>query len=412
MNRAARAAILLTAAMPLCCGGGSRAQSTSGGAPAPAARAAESGSATGAPSAAGSSSARIPLVAGLTVVTAIVMGARGDGESVKQVTAIDDEAIRLTYSADVAVQGMGALLGGSKAGDVRHVRGKRRVSRADLAGAREYMHLFGEAVPEDIPGSTALGVSAAVLDELKRGEATLTMRSGGVGASLGNLIGAFAGPEFAGVKEIRDLEDIDKVRGTLRRVEKTAVPLTVLVNGVPADLPAVHARGDIGDRDGDFYFLDDPSNPLTLKFTLGDDRLQVIKIAWPEANAAANKPDRIEADLAGRGRAEVYGIYFDFDRDVLRPESKPVLDEIAAALREHDDWRLGVEGHTDNIGSGAHNLDLSRRRASAVKKALVEQYGIAEGRLIPEGFGASRPKGTNDTVEGRALNRRVELVRQ
>lgn len=355
----------------------------------------------------------IPLVPGLTVVTAIVMGDRGDGESVKQITAVDDEGVSLTYSADVVVGGIAGLLGGHKEGDVRQVRGRRRVTREDLERAREYMQLFGAAVPEHIPGSTALGVSAAVLGDLKtKGESPLTMRAGGLGSALGSLIGAFAGQEFSGVKELHDIEEIDKISGTIRRVESTPVLLRVLVNGKPADLPAVHARGELGEQEGDFYFLDDRQNPLTLKFTLGDDRLQVIKIAFPEAPAGASPPAQIALDLAERGRAEVYGIHFDFDSDVLRPESKPVLDEIAAALGEHADWKLSVEGHTDNVGTDAHNVDLSSRRAAAVKKALVDTYGIADARLAPAGFGATRPKSTNDTVEGRALNRRVELVRK
>ena len=70
-----------------------------------------------------------------------------------------------------------------------------------------------------------------------------------------------------------------------------------------------------------------------------------------------------------------------------------------------------MEGHTDSLGGDAPNLDLSRRRAAAVKQALASGYGIDAGRLQTAGFGASRPKESNDTLEGRARNRRVELVR-
>jgi OOP family OmpA-OmpF porin len=76
------------------------------------------------------------------------------------------------------------------------------------------------------------------------------------------------------------------------------------------------------------------------------------------------------------------------------------------------DWKLTVEGHTDNIGGDTYNLDLSKRRALAVKEALVAQYDIAPERLTNDGFGASRPVESNETLEGRARNRRVELVRQ
>jgi outer membrane protein OmpA-like peptidoglycan-associated protein len=89
-----------------------------------------------------------------------------------------------------------------------------------------------------------------------------------------------------------------------------------------------------------------------------------------------------------------------------------VLKEIAQAMTDNPDWKLTVEGHTDNIGGNPYNLELSERRAAAVKQTLVSQYNIGADRLLTGGFGASRPIATNDTLEGRARNRRVELVRQ
>jgi OOP family OmpA-OmpF porin len=80
-------------------------------------------------------------------------------------------------------------------------------------------------------------------------------------------------------------------------------------------------------------------------------------------------------------------------------------------MRQNPSWSLGVEGHTDNIGGDPYNLDLSRRRAAAVKQALVLQYKVDANRLDTSGYGASRPKDTNATLEGRARNRRVELTR-
>jgi outer membrane protein OmpA-like peptidoglycan-associated protein len=108
----------------------------------------------------------------------------------------------------------------------------------------------------------------------------------------------------------------------------------------------------------------------------------------------------------------VYGIYFDFANDRIRKESDRVLGEIAKVLADNPGWSLSVEGHTDGIGGDQQNLDLSRRRSASVKAALTSGYGIAPGRLKADGFGKSRPKDTNDTIEGRARNRRVELVRQ
>jgi outer membrane protein OmpA-like peptidoglycan-associated protein len=108
----------------------------------------------------------------------------------------------------------------------------------------------------------------------------------------------------------------------------------------------------------------------------------------------------------------VYGIYFELGSDALRDESEAVLTEIAEVMRRNPQWKLGIHGHTDAIGSDASNLDLSRRRADAVKGALVERHGIAAERLATEGYGASQPRATNETLEGRSRNRRVELVRQ
>jgi outer membrane protein OmpA-like peptidoglycan-associated protein len=133
--------------------------------------------------------------------------------------------------------------------------------------------------------------------------------------------------------------------------------------------------------------------------------------ATPAVNAAAGTAKRIEEDLAKDGRSIIYGIYFDFASDRIKEESEPVLSEIAQVLRTNPTWNLNVEGHTDSIGSDADNLDLSRRRSAAVKQALTTRYKIDLNRLQTSGYGESRPKDRNDTMEGRARNRRVELVK-
>ena len=82
-------------------------------------------------------------------------------------------------------------------------------------------------------------------------------------------------------------------------------------------------------------------------------------------------------------------------------------------MQRHPDWRLNIDGHTDSIGGdSAANLDLSRRRSEAVRKALIGRFGITADRLSSGGHGAASPKDTNDTPEGRARNRRVELSRR
>jgi outer membrane protein OmpA-like peptidoglycan-associated protein len=115
--------------------------------------------------------------------------------------------------------------------------------------------------------------------------------------------------------------------------------------------------------------------------------------------------------LASDGRVATQGIYFDTGRDVLRAESRPTLDEIAAMLRDHADLRLRIEGHTDDVGNAAGNQALSEKRAAAVRQALVSRFGIAPSRLEAQGFGATKPVAPNTTSEGRQQNRRVELVK-
>ena len=103
------------------------------------------------------------------------------------------------------------------------------------------------------------------------------------------------------------------------------------------------------------------------------------------------------------------GVHFDFNKAKIRPEDMPVLDEAAETLRANPSMRVEVNGYTDAIGSEAYNLRLSKRRAEAVV-AYLESKGISADRLIPQGFGKTNFVATNKTAEGRAQNRRVELI--
>ena len=134
-------------------------------------------------------------------------------------------------------------------------------------------------------------------------------------------------------------------------------------------------------------------------------------------------PDKLEArmefvnaaemarSLADTGKIALYGIHFDTDKDTLRPDSKPTLDEIGRLMSTDPQMRLRIVGHTDNQGASDYNLDLSRRRAAAVLRALTEQYHIAAARLDSFGSGLYAPVASNATDDGRAKNRRVELVK-
>ena len=117
------------------------------------------------------------------------------------------------------------------------------------------------------------------------------------------------------------------------------------------------------------------------------------------------------SDLADAGRVMIYGIHFDTGQADIKPESESTLTEIAELLNNNPDINLGVVGHTDAVGGLDANMDLSERRAAAVVEYLVSEYDISDERLSPHGVAFLAPEATNETEEGRAMNRRVELIR-
>ncbi len=377
---------------------------------------------------------RIPLCPGLQIVTAVSQP-NGDYESIKTIESVDGATIRLKYAAEYPVTDFLA----SDFGQVRKTTLYRSIRRQDLNAATMYAQRYIDGMPELIPETTAIGVSTAVLKSLKtRGRAQL---------SLSN---AYSGDPPADRNKSPNLYDF-MTSAEIERLETVQLP--VMVNDEKVLLPAVRARGDfVGDL-SELFVLDDESNPLALKFRLGIDgvapmnretvelcrsmqqaapdvaktlcgrtsasdreTLQVVKISYrcstPTMPAGNSGAAELEQELAAAGKVTIYDIHFSFDSDRIREESTPRLAEIADVLRKHPDWSLSIGGHTDSIGGDAYNLNLSRKRAAAVKDALVKRYGIAASRLDTSGYGASAPRDTNDTIEGRARNRRVELVKR
>ena len=122
--------------------------------------------------------------------------------------------------------------------------------------------------------------------------------------------------------------------------------------------------------------------------------------------------DALASSIKETGRVAVYGIYFDTNKADLKPESDPALAEIVKMLSADANLKVYVVGHTDNVGQFAHNVKLSQDRADSVVHALVSRHGIAVSRLTPFGDGPTAPLASNKNEEGRAKNRRVELVSQ
>jgi OmpA-OmpF porin, OOP family len=117
-------------------------------------------------------------------------------------------------------------------------------------------------------------------------------------------------------------------------------------------------------------------------------------------------------DIKATGHATVYGILFDTGKSEINPESEQAIGEIAKLLKGDTGLNLYVVGHTDNVGGLESNMKLSQSRAEAVMQALVRNYGIGASRLKAFGAGPYAPVASNETEDGRAKNRRVELVKQ
>lgn len=349
----------------------------------------------------------IPLCAGLSIVTAISQK-EGDYESIKTLEAQDANGFTLKYSSERPVQDFEG--GPSK---IRKVLLSRMMRAEDTENARLYLQEYHTGVPSLVAGTTAIGISRSVFAALKStGEAE---------------VGIFSLPQSplsADPEQHPSVFDYQSVT-KLRRVEAASVPIAVNVNGTMTELPALHAAGKFDGEKAEFYFLDDASNPMALRFRLGigarqssdesapsdRDTLQVVKITH-ECKAPPPGESRLEQALTQSGRVNVYDIHFSFNSDKLRPESERTLREIADLLGRHAAWKLSIAGHTDAIGGDAANLDLSGRRADAVRTALVQRFKIDASRLATTGYGESQPVDTNETPQGRAQNRRVELVRQ
>jgi OmpA-OmpF porin, OOP family len=130
---------------------------------------------------------------------------------------------------------------------------------------------------------------------------------------------------------------------------------------------------------------------------------EVSQVMTADATAMA-------ASIARTGRVAIYGITFDTGQSSITPQSDAALTEMVTLLTNNPSWRMRIEGHTDNVGTAALNSSLSVRRAAAVETWLVA-HGVNGARLTHQGYGDSRPVGDNATEDGKARNRRVELVK-
>jgi outer membrane protein OmpA-like peptidoglycan-associated protein len=143
-----------------------------------------------------------------------------------------------------------------------------------------------------------------------------------------------------------------------------------------------------------------------MRFELWDASIPMVT----NFRVAAGMPD-MRSKLITEGKLVSYGIYFDVNKDVVKPESYGTLKAIADVLKENAGVRVKIVGHTDSDGADAANLDLSKRRGAAVKAELVKNFGIDASRLESDGLGETKPVAPNDTQANKAMNRRVEFIK-
>jgi outer membrane protein OmpA-like peptidoglycan-associated protein len=152
-------------------------------------------------------------------------------------------------------------------------------------------------------------------------------------------------------------------------------------------------------------WADEDNQPVTLLQILEEKPMENGKVNV-EINAQA-----MAEDIDEKGSVRIYGIHFDTDKATIKENSESTLAEIASLLEQKQKLKLGVVGHTDATGGMEHNMDLSVQRAEAVVEALVKSHGISGERLTPYGVGPLAPVANNEDEDGRARNRRVELIK-
>jgi outer membrane protein OmpA-like peptidoglycan-associated protein len=138
--------------------------------------------------------------------------------------------------------------------------------------------------------------------------------------------------------------------------------------------------------------------------------VDIIEGKAREQKMVTVKAEDMAQQISSAGSVSLYGIYFDFNKADVKSASTPALDEVSRLLKSNAKLKLLVVGHTDNAGGFTFNMDLSQRRAAAVVDALVTRYRIDRGRLSAVGVSFASPVASNKTEEGRARNRRVQLV--
>ena len=376
----------------------------------------------------------ITSTARATLVTAQATGTHGYND-------LDQEnwtSVQMVTPQDIGYQWRASAPANQQAdAEARKFIVQRTVRRADIEQSTRMTLLESSVDPVMYAGQTFAETSTKTLTSLKSGAdvpfvlGVNDSADGALGAisqlGAGTAGGALGGNLGAGLAMLNMVRNY--YRGVLHRVESGPVTVSVLVNGVRTNLPAIHAAGTFtfGSKPpyhAEFWWLDNAAYPLTLKWVFGPIYSLVTRIDLPlesspsdlpassgKASAAPSGISKLSAQLDKDCHAEVSGIYFNTGSAQILDESRPTLAAVAKLIKQSKVAVLTIEGHTDNVGTAQYNQDLSEKRAAAVRQSLVADFGVPAARLTAKGYGLTRPVETNTTPEGRAHNRRVELSR-
>jgi outer membrane protein OmpA-like peptidoglycan-associated protein len=347
----------------------------------------------------------LPLPEGSVVVKTLAFTG-GDRESFLSVEEVTDRGSRYSWQFQEV----------HATGDTIKERYGFFEATADVLAATRLLDVHAKQGPEEHPGYTMMAISRATYRRLlaSRSDTFQVMTA----ESPGGTTPLAAGWVGGGGKVYT------RYRGTLSLAASSPTSFPLLVGGRRVEVPALHLRATLTARGRrwtpELWVLADSTYPLVLKWIGASDApenvLQTVRVDPPASHggtgaASGQGSAMLEGVLGSACRVELPGIYFAFNSAQLEPASDPAIAALAEVLARHADWTGTIEGHTDSVGTDAANLTLSARRAAAVRARLVTVHGVNPLRLDTKGYGRSRPRETNATIEGRARNRRVELVR-
>ncbi len=212
-------------------------------------------------------------------------------------------------------------------------------------------------------------------------------------------------------------QSVDKIVESYRQIVEEMGGVMLFSGRFTGGLVDAKPRSEQQAREGATYLVRTPERELWMQVSVRDEGDEYVLVVVEKAPLLVKtKPltsSELKKSLDETGKAVIY-VNFEFDRADLRPDAKPVIEQVYALLKDDPSLKLSIVGHTDDRGPAAYNQSLSERRAAAVRAALLARGLGKDGdaRLTATGRGAAEPIADNATDEGRAKNRRVELIRR